>query len=84
MLSSVHASNPLRGSRALNSNLRVYLERGNEVWNWGFSQAGDNTQLAHAAVANDTADGRLINYDHKVDRNGGDRLPLEGGPCALG
>lgn len=58
----------------LNPNLRVYVERGNEIWNWGFSQAGDNSAQARAAVAAGSPDGQLVNFDNKVARDKGDAL----------
>jgi hypothetical protein len=57
----------------LNPNLRVYLERSNEVWNWAFGQAGDNQRQAADAVASDSANGRIVNFDHAVGATqGGD------------
>ena len=47
----------------LNPNLRVYIEWGNEVWNWAFSQATMGVDAARAAVRNNTLEGRIINYD---------------------
>ncbi|HEX3149894.1 MAG TPA: PA14 domain-containing protein [Gemmataceae bacterium] len=47
----------------LNPNLRVYVEFGNEVWNWAFSQAQIASDAARAAVANNTPDGQVINFD---------------------
>jgi hypothetical protein len=50
----------------LNPNLRVYVEWGNEVWNWGFSQAGLGLEAAKAAVHQGTPEGRVINYDGRA------------------
>ena len=49
----------------LNSNLKVYVEYSNEVWNKasGFPQYWQNFYAARDAVRNDTELGRLINYD---------------------
>jgi hypothetical protein len=49
----------------LNSNLRVYVERSNEVWNWRFDfpQSYTNQNQAQQAVTGNTSDGQIINYD---------------------
>ncbi len=47
----------------LNSNLRVYYEVGNEIWNWSFASTQDCRALADAAVAQKTDDGKIITYD---------------------
>jgi hypothetical protein len=47
----------------LNPNLRVYVEWGNEVWNWSFGQATLGVDAARDAVHNNTPEGRIINYD---------------------
>jgi hypothetical protein len=47
----------------LNPNLRVYVEWGNETWNWAFPQATAGAVAARAAVQNNTAEGQVINYD---------------------
>lgn len=49
----------------LNSNLRVYVEWGNEVWNWAFSQATVGANAGRDAVRYNTPDGRIINFDGK-------------------
>src|SRR5205814_2938799 len=49
----------------LGSNLRLYLERSNEIWNWGFSQSQDNLRQAREAVAQRTPDGQIVDYDHE-------------------
>ncbi|HEY4393817.1 MAG TPA: PA14 domain-containing protein [Polyangia bacterium] len=48
----------------LSSNLRLYLERSNEIWNWGFSQSEDNLRQARQAIAEGTPDGQIVDYDH--------------------
>jgi hypothetical protein len=48
----------------LNSNLKVYLEYGNELWNTAYAQAAANQSLASAAVA---AGGSPLNYDGSTD-----------------
>ncbi len=51
----------------LNSNLRVYLELGNELWNWAypFSTDYDNINSLVTANANaNNADFQIINYDN--------------------
>ena len=50
----------------LNPNLRVYVEWGNEVWNWAFSQAALGGNAARDAVLNHTTDGQVINYDGRA------------------
>jgi len=60
----------------LNPNLRLYVERSNEIWNWSFSQAGDNQRQAADAVARDTADGRIVNFDQAAQRDHGGDLWL--------
>jgi hypothetical protein len=49
----------------LNSNINVYIEYSNEVWNWGFSQFGDNL---NAAVAEVNAGGSTLNNDGSTDQ----------------
>jgi hypothetical protein len=57
----------------LNPNLRLYLERSNEIWNWSFSQSQDNQHQAEVALAHGAADGRIVNYDgHTAPDRGGD------------
>jgi hypothetical protein len=48
----------------LNTNLKVYVEYGNELWNGAYAQAATNTGLATAAVA---AGGSPLNYDGVTD-----------------
>src|SRR5215212_6954659 len=54
----------------LNPNLRVYVEWGNEFWNWAFSQAGWAADAGKDEVLNGTPDGQIINFDGQ--RPGGD------------
>jgi hypothetical protein len=48
----------------LNTNLKVYLEYGNELWNGAYAQSTANASLAAAAVA---AGGSPLNYDGSTD-----------------
>jgi hypothetical protein len=48
----------------LNSNLKIYLEYSNEIWNTGFQQNAGNTTLASAEVA---AGASPLNYDGSTD-----------------
>ena len=56
-----HVANPRFSG--LNPNLRVYVEWGNEVWNWAFGQATIGVEAAKAAVHQGTPEGQIINYD---------------------
>ena len=47
----------------LNPNLRVYIEWSNETWNPGFAQNAAAMQDSATAVADDTAEGQIINFD---------------------
>jgi len=47
----------------LNPNLRVYVEWGNEFWNWAFSQGGWAVAAGEAAVKNNTPEGQIVNFD---------------------
>jgi hypothetical protein len=47
----------------LNPNLRVYVEWGNEIWNWAFSQGGWAADAGRAAVLANTAEGQIVNFD---------------------
>ncbi len=49
----------------LNPNLRVYVEWGNETWNWAFSQSTLGSSAGKAAVKARTPDGQIVNYDGK-------------------
>ena len=48
----------------LNTNLKVYVEYGNELWNSAYNQSATNSSLAAAAVA---AGGSPLNYDGSTD-----------------
>jgi hypothetical protein len=54
----------------LNPNLRVYVEWGNEIWNWAFDQGGWAADTGRAAVLDGTPDGQIVNFDGM--RPGGD------------
>ncbi|HJZ91968.1 MAG TPA: PA14 domain-containing protein [Gemmataceae bacterium] len=47
----------------LNPNLRVYVEWGNEFWNWAFSQGGWAVAAGETAVRTNTPEGRIVNFD---------------------
>jgi hypothetical protein len=47
----------------LNPNLRVYVEWGNEIWNWAFSQGGWAADAGRAAVLAGTPEGQIVNFD---------------------
>lgn len=48
----------------LNPNLRVYLERGNEVWDfWTYPQGRENDEDARREVATGTPNGAILNFD---------------------
>ena len=47
----------------LNTNLRFYIEFSNEVWNFGFPQWGMINNDCKDAVAKNTPDGQIVNYD---------------------
>ena len=49
----------------LNPNLRLYIEVGNEIWNWGFPSTQYCNSQAKKEVADKTEDGQIINYDGK-------------------
>lgn len=51
----------------LNSNLHLYFEVGNEIWNWGFPSSQDCRKLSESAVSNNTEEGQIINYDGKAN-----------------
>ena len=63
-------TNPYTGAQVhpvyppLNSNLKVYVEYGNELWNGAYAQSTTNASLAAAAVA---AGGSPLNYDGSTD-----------------
>jgi lysophospholipase L1-like esterase len=47
----------------LNPNLRVYLERSNEIWNWAGSQASESAAQGRTEVQNNTLNGQILNFD---------------------
>ena len=47
----------------LNPNLRVYLERGNEIWNFSFSQGPENAEDGRREVLLGTTNGAVLNFD---------------------
>ena len=47
----------------LNPNLRVYVEWGNEIWNWAFAQGGWAADAGRAAVLEGTPEGQIVNFD---------------------
>ncbi|BCM91782.1 anti-sigma-I factor RsgI3 [Abditibacteriota bacterium] len=47
----------------LNSNLRVYFEVGNEIWNWGFASTQDARSAAEAEIKADTPEAKIFNYN---------------------
>jgi|GEM_PF-1410163 len=49
----------------LNTNLRFYIEYGNEVWNFGFPQFGWARDDSNNAAAKKTPDGLAVTYDGK-------------------
>jgi hypothetical protein len=50
----------------LNPNLRVYVEWGNEIWNFAFAQGGWAADADRAAVLTGTPEGQIINFDGKA------------------
>ena len=58
----------------LNPNLRLYVERSNETWNWSFSQARTNERQVEEAVAHQTPDGRIVDFDGVVPASRGAEL----------
>ncbi|HSU65321.1 MAG TPA: PA14 domain-containing protein, partial [Tepidisphaeraceae bacterium] len=54
----------------LNSNLRVYVEWGNETWNVDFPQGVQGREAAAGAVASNSPEGQIENYDGQA--GGGD------------
>jgi hypothetical protein len=47
----------------LNSNLRAYIEVGNEIWNWAFPSTQVAQRLTAAEAEKDSATWAIINYD---------------------
>lgn len=50
----------------LNGNLCVYIEIGNEIWNWIFASTQQARQAAWDEVQNGTPDGKIVNYDGSI------------------
>ncbi len=53
----------------LNSNLKVYVEYSNEVWNTSFAAWHQNFGTTQEAVKNNTPDGKTLTYDGQTDAN---------------
>jgi len=53
----------------LNSNLKVYVEYSNEVWNAGFEAWHQNFAATQAAVKNNTPESKILMYDGVTDAN---------------
>ncbi|HEY3331944.1 MAG TPA: PA14 domain-containing protein [Capsulimonadaceae bacterium] len=49
----------------LNSNLCVYFEIGNEIWNWGFPSSRQARTQATAEIDANTNEAKIFNYDGK-------------------
>ncbi len=49
----------------LNPNLRVYLEVGNEIWNWAFGSTAQCRDFADREIKEQTAEAKIFNYDGK-------------------
>ncbi|NLF38069.1 hypothetical protein GX586_01400, partial [bacterium] len=58
---SSYQSNP--SYPPLNPNLRLYLEVGNEIWNWGFGSTQYAQDQSYWEAQNNTPDGVMISYD---------------------
>jgi len=53
----------------LNSNLHVYLEYSNEIWNPGFQQQGQNYNIVVADQTANNADWTILNFDGAAQAN---------------
>lgn len=53
----------------LNPNLRVYVEVGNEIWNWAFLSTGKCRQIAVAQGQADTPLWQIMNYDGTLNQS---------------
>ncbi len=53
----------------LNAGLHVYLEYSNEVWNFGFQQAGQNRDIVTADQSANNAEWSILNFDGAVAQN---------------
>lgn len=49
----------------LNSNLKVYVEYSNEVWNVGFQAWHQNFEAGNKAIEDNTPEGRILGFDQK-------------------
>ena len=54
----------------LNSNLCVYFEIGNEIWNWAFASTGQALNTAANEVQQKSDDGKIVNFDGKAGDKG--------------
>jgi hypothetical protein len=52
----------------LNANLCVYVEVGNEIWNWIFASTQQGMEAAWQEVERKTPDGLAVNYDQTLDK----------------
>ena len=53
----------------LNAGLHVYLEYSNEVWNFGFQQAGENYNIVSADQSANNAEWSILNFDGAAAQN---------------
>ncbi len=53
----------------LNAGLHVYLEYSNEVWNFGFQQAGQNHDIVSADQSANNTEWSILNFDGAVAQN---------------
>ena len=53
----------------LNAGLHVYLEYSNEVWNFGFQQAGQNRDIVSADQSANNGEWSILNFDGAVAQN---------------
>jgi hypothetical protein len=51
----------------LNPNLHLYVEMGNEIWNWSFGSTQESFARAADAKKLHDAEGKIIDYDGKAD-----------------
>ncbi|MHB1157986.1 MAG: PA14 domain-containing protein [Phycisphaerales bacterium] len=49
----------------LNPNLRVYVEIGNEIWNWAFGSTKNANTIATNLIKQNTPETKIFNYDGK-------------------
>ena len=47
----------------LNPNLRVYIEVGNEIWNWSFPSSKQAQQVTTQEIQNQTEESKVFNYN---------------------